>query len=186
MFITILFLSYVGCIGKEEGDRGYGYGAALPPKVTRDIPIDPSSFSSSLVKAVFWEVVQGGGGGGGGERMGVMEFARKRKEKMGNVKCLVKEKEEDEKRGFFWLGRFGRDRMGDGGFFIYGFHLFLLRHPSSRPFIMEDHHPHQEKKEGERYPISIKGGPPPYSDDIWKEEKSYALFSSFFFLLPSV
>ncbi len=24
---------------EEEGDRGYGYGAALPPKVTRDIPI---------------------------------------------------------------------------------------------------------------------------------------------------
>ncbi len=95
--------------------------------------------------------------------MGVMEFARKRKEKMGNVKCLVKEKEEDEKRGFFWLGRFGRDRMGDGGFFIYGFHLFLLRHPSSRPFIMEDHHhpSGEERGEGERYPISIKGGPPP-------------------------
>ncbi len=36
--------------------------------------------------------------------MGVMEFARKRKEKMGNVKCLVKEKEEDEKRGFFGWG----------------------------------------------------------------------------------
>ena len=33
---------------------------------------------------------------------------------MGNVKCVVKEKEEDEKRGFFWAGRFGRDRMGEG------------------------------------------------------------------------
>ncbi len=42
MFITILFLSYVGCIeDEEEGDRGYGYGAELPPKVTRDIPIAP-------------------------------------------------------------------------------------------------------------------------------------------------
>ena len=51
--------------------------------------------------------------------MGVMEFARKRKEKMGNVKCLVKEKEEDEKRGFFWAGRFGRDRMGGGGDSLY-------------------------------------------------------------------